>query len=231
MCSIPTCRLSPKAGRKDRGRQLRSKRERASSPSAREAPLMRARSSSASLILDRAREPVKQVGTKHEVEYFPHCAVVSRLVNGTFIAVGSFPSSMFSSALYISRGYEYELLVNKRKWSQKRLLLVNCVASCSEAVCLTGWVHEGSVTILWLLILIALWVLTQPLLLNLLTLIPYQATLFVQCLVNSLIRFPATPFVHYLINSLIPGPATPFVLCLVNSLIPCLAALFFLVFC
>ena len=70
MCFIPACRLSPKAGRKDRGRQLRSKRERASSPSAREAPLMRARSSSASLILDRAREPVKQVGTKHEVEYF-----------------------------------------------------------------------------------------------------------------------------------------------------------------
>ncbi|XP_076446720.1 E3 ubiquitin-protein ligase MYCBP2-like isoform X7 [Babylonia areolata] len=53
-------RLSPKAGRKDRGRQLRSKRERASSPSARDAPFMRARSSSASLILDRAREPVKQ---------------------------------------------------------------------------------------------------------------------------------------------------------------------------
>ena len=104
--------------------------------------------------------------------------------------------------------------------------VTNCVVSCSEAVCLTGWVHEGSVTILWLFILIALWVLTQPFLLNLLTLIPYQATLFVQCLVNSLIRFPATPFVHYLINSLIPGPATPFVLCLVNSLIPCLAALF-----
>ncbi|KAK7473506.1 hypothetical protein BaRGS_00035259, partial [Batillaria attramentaria] len=53
-------RLSPKAGRKDRGRQLRSKRERASSPSARDVPYMRARSSSASMILDRAREPVKQ---------------------------------------------------------------------------------------------------------------------------------------------------------------------------
>ena len=127
MCSTPTCRLSPKAGRKDRGRQLRSKRERASSPSAREAPLMRARSSSASLILDRAREPVKQVGRKPEVEYFhkactvlfPHCEVGSRLVSGTFISVGAFPSSIFSSVLYISRGYEYGLLVNKRNGHRK----------------------------------------------------------------------------------------------------------------
>ncbi|XP_048243746.1 E3 ubiquitin-protein ligase MYCBP2-like isoform X7 [Haliotis rufescens] len=54
-------RLSPKANRKDRGRQLRTKRERASSPSPRDInPLMRSRSSSASTILDRPRDPVKE---------------------------------------------------------------------------------------------------------------------------------------------------------------------------
>ncbi|XP_041356631.1 E3 ubiquitin-protein ligase MYCBP2-like isoform X3 [Gigantopelta aegis] len=55
-------RLSPKANRKDRGRQLRSKRERASSPSPRDIPFVtRARSaSSASITLDQPREPVKE---------------------------------------------------------------------------------------------------------------------------------------------------------------------------
>ncbi|XP_069130438.1 LOW QUALITY PROTEIN: E3 ubiquitin-protein ligase MYCBP2-like [Argopecten irradians] len=53
-------RMSPKPSRKDRGRQLRSKRERASSPSSRDiTPVGRARSSSASSILDKAKDPVK----------------------------------------------------------------------------------------------------------------------------------------------------------------------------
>ncbi|CAI9731993.1 E3 ubiquitin-protein ligase MYCBP2-like [Octopus vulgaris] len=54
-------RLSPKAIRKDRGRQLRNKRERAASPSPRETtPINRSRSGSATMIFERTREPVKE---------------------------------------------------------------------------------------------------------------------------------------------------------------------------
>ncbi|KAL4230611.1 E3 ubiquitin-protein ligase mycbp2 [Mactra antiquata] len=54
-------RLSPKNIRKDRGRQLRSKRERASSPSQRElGPMSRARAFSASMIMDRPKHHTKE---------------------------------------------------------------------------------------------------------------------------------------------------------------------------
>ena len=59
--SFPISRLSPKSIRKDRGRQLRSKRERAASPSARDlTPMGRARSCSASMIYDRPKISVKE---------------------------------------------------------------------------------------------------------------------------------------------------------------------------
>ena len=59
VCIFP--RLSPKSIRKDRGRQLRSKRERAASPSARDlTPMGRARSCSASMIYDRPKIHVKE---------------------------------------------------------------------------------------------------------------------------------------------------------------------------
>ena len=52
--------MSPKPGRKDR-RQLRSKRDRPSSPSSKDiAPVARSRSSSASIILEKPKEPVKE---------------------------------------------------------------------------------------------------------------------------------------------------------------------------
>lgn len=55
------CRMSPKSNRKDRGRQLRSKRERAASPSTRDVTqLGRTRSSSASMIHEKVKEPVKE---------------------------------------------------------------------------------------------------------------------------------------------------------------------------
>ncbi|XP_053398701.1 E3 ubiquitin-protein ligase MYCBP2-like isoform X4 [Mercenaria mercenaria] len=54
-------RLSPKNIRKDRGRQLRTKRERASSPSQRDlGPMSRARAFSASMVMDRPKHYVKE---------------------------------------------------------------------------------------------------------------------------------------------------------------------------
>lgn len=54
-------RLSPKTCRKDRGRQLRSKRERAASPSPRElTPVSRSRSSSTSMMLDHSQDTIKE---------------------------------------------------------------------------------------------------------------------------------------------------------------------------
>ncbi|KAL5012682.1 hypothetical protein ScPMuIL_011233 [Solemya velum] len=53
--------LSPKTSRKDRGRQLRSKRERAASPSPRElTPVSRSRSSSTSMMLDQSQDTIKE---------------------------------------------------------------------------------------------------------------------------------------------------------------------------
>lgn len=53
--------MSPKNIRKDRGRQLRSKRERASSPSQRDlGPISRARAFSASMIMDRPKHYTKE---------------------------------------------------------------------------------------------------------------------------------------------------------------------------